>query len=657
MAAGSISPARKTRTAAISAATAAMPAIQPKATTIIKAGTLAILVQSATGLMTAIPMTAILMAASLPPTSAVAAGTDKGPGTLASKPVVATKLAVARKLIAAAQAEQQPEGRTPAAAKRAKTQSKKNTLVVGTESEPETMNFTLNTTLAGIRIIDLFLRPPIKLNQQGKLEPVLVTKIPSVENGMVSVGAGGKGARVKLELLPEAVWGDGTPLTCKDLRLAWIISQDLKVSSARREELSNIKEIEFTSAQPKSCTFVLEKMRFDFLTGLPRPMPAHIEEPIYEKFKGEAFGYDRNSAYAKDIKNPGLSIGPYRITDWVLGSHIALTRNEKYFGKPANIEKILFKFITNSAALDSNLLAGNVDMLSLGALSLDQAFNLEKKIKSQNLPYKIQYTEIVAMSFLSINLDKDPLSDQRVRKALYHALDLRTFTKSIFEGKQNPAPHFSTKWDEWYTTDPKKIATYSFNRSKANSLLDEAGWKMGPGKFRMKDGKKLSFELNGVSESKLSETIQAFVKEGWRRIGVEAIIQNVPARVFFGENFKKRKFDVALSSWISSPDSLVTSLYHSSAIPNEKNSFVGSNRMGWSNPKVDELLDKVEGEMNQKKRIEMMQEVLRIFTEELPQIPLWTRVFPVVLPLGLKGYIPSPHNHTEYLDAENWRWE
>ena len=138
-------------------------------------------------------------------------------------------------------------------------------------------------------------------------------------------------------------------------------------------------------------------------------------------------------------------------------------------------------------------------------------------------------------------------------------------------------------------------------------------------------------------------------------MGIEILIKNEPARIFFGDTMTHRKFEgLSLFAWVSSPENSPRSTFHSSAIPTQKNSWSGQNFMGWKNPDVDRALDQLNLEFDGKKRFELMSTILKYYTDELPALPLYYRSDISVIPKNLQNYKMSGHQYYETNNAEDW---
>lgn len=529
-------------------------------------------------------------------------------------------------------------------------------LSIALNAEFDTINPIVNTMAAASLVDDAALRPLVKLTPSGKMEAVLIKDIPTFENKKLQKTSQG-GLQAEIEFLAAAQWGDGTPLTCQDLKASWQIGGDDLVATPNREDYTNIVQINIDKKNPKRCTLVFAKPQFNFVLNLPRPIPAHLELPIFEKYKKQAHGYEHNSNYIKNITKPGLYNGPYRVSEMVFGSHIVLVPNEKFWGHKPYFKKVVLRFILNSSAMEANLLSGNVQMTSSSGLSFDQALAFERKIKSQNLPFVIQFAPGVMYSHVDVNLDDEILNDQNVRQALAYSFNRKEMAKAFFEDKQPPAYHFATSFDDWFTDNPKEINTYPFSKRTAEQLLEKSGWKKSADGYRWKNGKKLSLILSGVTDLKINEMIAVYMQNQWKQVGIDLQLKTYPARVFFSDILRHRKFQLALLTWVNSPNVIPVNTLSSNMIPSEANGWSGHNRAGWKNQQVDQWLAQASTEFDKNKRVELMKNVLKVYSEELPSLPAYYRSNNSVIPKKMKGYELSGHVFSEFLQIENWRME
>jgi peptide/nickel transport system substrate-binding protein len=170
-------------------------------------------------------------------------------------------------------------------------------------------------------------------------------------------------------------------------------------------------------------------------------------------------------------------------------------------------------------------------------------------------------------------------------------------------------------------------------------------------------GDKLALELVTTAGNRSRELVAQVLQAQWRKVGIEVRLKTEPPRVFFGDTVTRRKFPhLALFAWYSAPESVPRTMLHSSMIPAEKNNWSGQNYTGYANPRMDELIDAIEVELNRPKRVALWRELQQLYADELPALPLFFRADAFILPKALKGLVPTGHQDISTLWVENWRW-
>ena len=158
--------------------------------------------------------------------------------------------------------------------------------------------------------------------------------------------------------------------------------------------------------------------------------------------------------------------------------------------------------------------------------------------------------------------------------------------------------------------------------------------------------------------SRTRELVEQVLQSQWQRLGIDVRIRNEPARVFFGETVRKRKYKaMAMFAWISAPENVPRTTLHSDQIPTEANGWAGQNDTGFKNAEMDELLEKLERELDRDRRKTMWQRLQQIYAEELPALLLYFRLDPHIWPLWLDGVVPTGHMDTSTLWSSRWRAE
>jgi peptide/nickel transport system substrate-binding protein len=521
-------------------------------------------------------------------------------------------------------------------------------LIIGTTQYPSTLNPNIEAMLAKTYLLALTMRPFTQYDANWQLACFLCTELPTLENGKANLeglDSGKQGVAATYTIQPKATWGDGTPVTTKDVLFTYEVGKHPQSRVSNAELYRRILKIDVID--DKTFTMHFDRVEFSYnAINDFELLPEHLEREAF----ADPATYHTRTRFDTDPTNPGLWFGPYRVTAIEPGAQIVLDANPTWWGKPPAFKRIVLKTIENTAALEANLLSGGIDYIAgeMG-LSLDQALTFEKRHADA---YDIVYKPALFYEHLDVNLENPILADRRVRQALLFGLDREALNQQLFAGRQTVATTFMSPLDWVFTKD---VTTYPYDPKKAAALLDEAGWTLGGDGIRAKDGKRLSLEIMTTAGDRTRELVEQVLQGQWKAIGIEVRIRNEPARVFFGETVSKRKFpDLALFAWFSSPEHVPRSTLHSQEIPSAANGWSGQNYTGFRNAESDGLIDKIEIELDKPTRGEMWHRVQQIYAEELPALPLYFRSEAFIFPKWLKGVVPTGHMGVSSLWVEDW---
>ncbi|MGE0718121.1 MAG: ABC transporter substrate-binding protein, partial [Alphaproteobacteria bacterium] len=275
--------------------------------------------------------------------------------------------------------------------------------------------------------------------------------------------------------------------------------------------------------------------------------------------------------------------GPYCWEAWVPRQEFAMRRNAAYkWGPdiykntgPAQIERMVWKIIPEDSTRLAAIQTNQVHITQyVPYIALDQIMKMPNLKTDQAQSYLWTY-------YFGFKVDRELMSDIRLRRAFNYAVDREALVKSVWFGHATPAytpvspdtPDFNTR-----TLD----MTIKFDPEKAKALLDEAGWKPGPDGIRQKDGKKLApvfYGINGSPARQLAETVQGDL----RKVGIDLQVNLFDATIGWGK-LATQEFDAfAMSYPYVSVGDAYNLYFRSAAAPTP-------NRMNWKNPKTDELL-------------------------------------------------------------------
>lgn len=527
----------------------------------------------------------------------------------------------------------------------------KDDLVIGLTQFPSTLHPDLDSMMAKTYVLAMAARPLTAFGPDWQLTCVLCERLPTFENGLAqreTTADGKTGLALTYTLRGDLFWADGTPVTTADILFTWEVGRHPQSGIANAEMYRRMPKVEAKDAK----TFVvhLDRMTFDY-NGLNDlvPLPAHLERPIFAAAPAE---YRNRTLYDQAPATPGLYNGPYRVTQVVQGSHVALEPNPHWRGAAPAFKRVVVRAVENTAALEAQLLSGGIDMIAgeLG-LPLEQAAALAKRADPR---FVVQFKSGLVFEHMDVNLDNPALADRRVRQALMWGLDREAINRQLFDGRQ-PVAHSSVNPLDGVHADD--VPKYTFNPARAGQLLDAAGWKLAGSVRRNTKGEALVVEIATTAGNRSRELVSQVIQAQWRRLGIETRLRAEPPRVFFAETVTKRRFPhLALFAWVSSPENVPRSTLHSSQIPSAANGWTGQNHSGFADPRMDALLDAIEAELDKPKRVALWRQLQHLYAEELPALPLYFRADGYILPAGLRGFQATGHQNPSTLWIENWRW-
>jgi peptide/nickel transport system substrate-binding protein len=469
-------------------------------------------------------------------------------------------------------------------------------------------------------LITIALRPITAFDGNGEVVCVLCEEVPTVENGLAEIvdnGDGTQGMRVQMTIREGATWGDGTPVTSDDIVFTHQVAADPKIGFSNYNPWERASEIEVID--DRTVIIHLPEILQSY-NAWDQILPAHLERPIYEE-SADLETYVRQTLYNREPTNPGLWNGSYTLTDYQIGTRIIFEPNPHWPGQTPDIEQIVMSYRDNNSALMQNILSGEIQLVpvSPGGISFSQMLDLRNQQPDR---YNYIVEDGNNLERIALNLDNPILADINVRKALLHGIDRQAVTGTLFGGLQPVADSLHSAASPYHSA---AVATYPFDPAKAVALLAESGWTPGPdGICVNENGDRLSFEFVTTAGNATREQIALVIQSQLREICVETNNVFAGLQEYNGEYARRRNFTGMIMSSIefslgSSPNIVLGS----TAIPSEANAYVGNNFSGYASEAMDAAISELEGSLERTDRIAGWADVQKIFSEDLPMLPLY----------------------------------
>ena len=453
---------------------------------------------------------------------------------------------------------------------------------------------------------------------------------------------------ITFKLKPNLKWADGKPLTSADVLWTWQAVTDEKTGSPYASDFQLVKKAEAPDAITFSVTYEQAYApALDSWSGL-QILPKHL-------LKGKDL---HTTAFAR--KPVGSSY--YQLDNWNSGENIKLSRNPSSVLGPAQVDKLITRIIPDKSAQFLELMAGNIDSMSLDPVQYSRIVPARPKLtQTLNL-----YKELGSgYTYLGFNLKHKPFDDVRVRKAINYAIDKQEIIDGVYLGLGiNIASPYKpgTRWSN------PNLQPYAYDPTKAKALLKEAGFVANSDGILERDGKPLSFEII-TNQNKERENSAVLIQRRLKDVGIEVKIRAIEWASFISRFIKTGDFDVVLLGWGLGLDPDQYSIWHSSQQGGDKFNFIN-----YSNPKVDALLQQGRTELDPDKRQVIYHAFAKELLEDSPIVYLSAgyglsaihkRVKGIADPIPPAGvgyesekwFIPAPLRRPESLHPETQRNE
>lgn len=525
-----------------------------------------------------------------------------------------------------------------------------DTLTVGIGEFPASLHPSIDALLIKSYVLGYVIRTVTTYDTDGKLICLLCTQVPSIENGLAKIEdkpGGGKGMAVTIKLKPDLQWGDGQPVTAGDIAFTWKVGRDPASGFSNSNPWTRATSVDVVDDH--TAVLHLDHVMVSFAQW-DQLLPEHIEGPVYDKAQA-AGGYINTTMFNKEPTNPGLWDGPYVIQSYQTGAQVVMVPNPHWHGVTPGFQRIVLRYIGDTAALQANLLSGDIDLDN--NITLDQMLEMQKKAPSA---FTYTFSPSLTYAHLDVQADNTLLKDARVRRALLMAIDRKTMNDKLFGGRQSIAASFVSPQNPFFDAS---VPAVPFDPAGARTLLEEAGWKPGAdGIRRNAAGERLAIEFISSAGFRVNDLEAAVMQSAWKQVGVEVTLRTETSRTLFGHTAKHRAFTgLFFYTWTSAVGDSPRRTLGGDQIPTAANNWGGANFIAFANAQFDADIVASETELDPAKQRAAWADMQRIYAAQLPALPLFFNVIPQAVPKWLSGFTPQPTGQPFTQKAEYWHAE
>ncbi len=402
----------------------------------------------------------------------------------------------------------------------------------------------------------------------------------------------------RFKLRNDVTFHDGTPFNAEAVKFTFdrIVNPDTQAQSA------------FSAIGPYKETEIVNDyeiiVRFNsgfapFLDSLSGPNLVPVSPTAQQRVGNEDWGITEF-----------VGTGPFKFESMVLNQEIVLVRNPDYawgpewMGQtgPANVEKLTYKFIEESATRTAALETGEIDFMDQTPEIDFPTLEADPNIVTAKLPQPGSGYSIM------FNHQKFPTSELAVRRAMQLAMDRQGMIDTVYNGFGTPA--CSPLTSVVFCYDPSTCSMYPTNLDEANKTLEDAGWvdTNGDG-IREKDGQPLVIGHYYRADNANSPAEAAFLKDNMAKIGMDVELNGLSRSGYFdavrsGQHNTQGWWDTG-----TDPD-MVRIFFYST------NAGGGTNRNNYIDADMDRMIDEAAAEPDATARCALYSDIQKKVKDE-----------------------------------------
>jgi len=372
------------------------------------------------------------------------------------------------------------------------------------------------------------------------------------------------------------------PLTIKNGNYEYFKSMELD------QIIKEIKKLDDYTVE-----FTLKRPEAPFLANLAMDFAIIHSKEYVEKL-----------AAAKKIEEMNIKpvgTGPFIFKSFQKDSLIRYTANASYYGGRPKIDNLVFAITPDASVRFQKLKTGECHLI------IDPAPSDINNI-AKNDKLKMLEKEGLNIGYLSLNVEKKPLDNVKVRQAIHHALNRKNYIDSIYLGRasvaKNPMP--PAIWS--YNNDIKDL---DYDVTKAKKLLTEAGFANG---FEIELWSLPVSRAYNPSGKKLAELMQ----QDLALVGIKAKIKTYDWSTYLDKS-RKGEHQLIQLGWTGDngdPDNFLNMLLSCASVKS------GSNTSRWCDKKFDSLVEEARKISDIKKRTDLYRKAQEVFKEQVPWVPI-----------------------------------
>lgn len=438
----------------------------------------------------------------------------------------------------------------------------------------------------------------------------------------------------RLQLRPGVRFHDGAAFTADDV-----------VFSIRRAQQpsSGFRVYALAMGEPRRTG----ELTVEFV--LPRPNPVFLEHATLVFMMSRAWSEANQAAAPLDFKNKeqkhtalhANGTGPWLLVSREPDVKTVFRRNRAWWGRfEGNVQEVVYTPLKNDSTRLSALLTGELDLV------LDPAPQDLDKLRQQP---GVRLLEGVENRIIFIGMDqardqllygsvkdRNPFKDLRVRRAMYHAIDIESLRTRLMRNQARPTGSMMHNSRGTFG-DPELERRLPHDPALARQLVAEAGYA---------DGFDVTLDCPNnryVNDEEICLALAAM----WARVGVRVRVNAMPRTLYFPK-LEKLDTSLFLAGWGGAITDAETTL--TPVLRSRGDGGAGQYNLGnYRNPKLDELAAASSLETDPARRAALIKAAFREHNEQVHHIPLHRQV----IAWAMRSNVDAVQRADNWLE---WRW-
>lgn len=487
-------------------------------------------------------------------------------------------------------------------------------IVVGAEQWPGCINLVV-TRCAGLSwasysVHEHITSRALEIDFDGNfVAGPLVTEVPTLENGGIVEDP----FTITYNLNPDAVWADGSPITCEDWDFTW-------------RAFLNTKGTYYTFGYDQigsiDCTDPLKAvLNFDAVFADWQILFGGAFEFVMQKSAFPNVDAEKPDLQDEMVDGVPFSGGPWILESWSKEEAV-LVRNENYWveDRIPLLDQVTMIPIIDQAAEINALLNREVVAIYPQASDVSLADQL-----STDPGVTVIGTDSPYFEMLWFTNDKAPLDDPVIREALLFAIDRQSVIDVIIKLNN---PNAEVLQCVGYPPGPfcgTHFQDVTYDPAHSIEILEADGWDCSgvPDAPCEKGGQPLVVQFSANTGNTRRETTQVLLQEKAKPAGFEIKIKNSDADTYFGQVCPRGLTNVCDYAAGGSPVATILGTFGCDFIPTEENGWAGGNWNHYCNPEADDLMTQIDQVLDPAARLDLVDQVGQIFRDDAMSLPLY----------------------------------